>query len=208
MNQRYQDYISGNSSFNSALTNDLNDGDEYLGNEAFGAYGFGEGQNLYDVDLSKFLTPSQNTSIDKFASDQDYAKSLALSQLAGEDPTTLTADGRKNAGKGANMGRYTVDKNALNRDLERRQFDYNNAMKEVSALEQEAKEYETAALNAPVDAGYYDLMGQKQTEAKRLKEYYDNLFKANRKAARMPVRGDIPTTQNDLRPPAGTGGRY
>ena len=81
-------------------------------------------------------------------------------------------------------------------------------MKEVSALDQEAKDYETALMNAPVDSGYAELAGQKQTEAKRLKEYYDNLFKANRKATRQPVRGnDIPVSGNGLIP-IGGGGRY
>ncbi len=113
LGNRYKDYESNTKAYNDARVNDLSD-DEF-DSDTLGLLGLKEGQNLYDVNLSNYLKQNPMGSPGEFASDQDYAKYLALEQLSGEEPTLLSASDRAKAGT-AN-GKLGFDQDSLNRDI-------------------------------------------------------------------------------------------
>ena len=125
LNKRYSDYTAANDAYNSALRNDVSD--DALGADTLGLYGLNEGQDLYNVNLGNYIQDNPQDSKGQFASDADYARYLALSQLAGDDPTTLLADDRANAGTAVGMGRATVDKNRLQSDIQASRTGYEQA---------------------------------------------------------------------------------
>lgn len=129
LDKRYQDYQTGNNDYNQARVSDL--GDDALDADTMGLYGLNEGTSLYDTDLSNYLQQSQNASKGQFASDSDYAKYLALSQLAGSDPSYLMPDDRSGAGSGATMGKVSVDKDRLSQDLASRKSTYDSSAQPI-----------------------------------------------------------------------------
>jgi hypothetical protein len=66
--------------------------------DALRAAGFETNQDLYGLNINDFISKNPEASLGQFATDKDYAKYLALQQLAGEDATYLTKDGRTQAG--------------------------------------------------------------------------------------------------------------
>lgn len=90
--------------------------------------GLSPNQSLYGIkDLSKYLQSAPAQQLSNFASDQDYARYLALADLAGEDPALLSAENRDQAGT-AN-GYVTGKKDILARDIAARKTEYENKMK-------------------------------------------------------------------------------
>lgn len=55
--------------------------------------------HIYDMNLANYLKRGPDANKTQVATDQDYARYLALSKLAGVDPSYLSADQRQNAGK-------------------------------------------------------------------------------------------------------------
>lgn len=125
LNSRYNDYKTSTQAYNDARRNDLSD--DALDADTMSLLGLKEGDSLYNTNLSSYLKDSPMASLGQFASDQDYAKYMALSQLAGEDPTLLKADNRAKAGTAVGMGRATVDKNRLQSDIQASQTGYEQA---------------------------------------------------------------------------------
>lgn len=122
LNQRYGDFNSANDAFNQGRRGDISD--DAWDAESMGLFGLEEGSNLYDINAGDYVQDNPSASLGQFASDQDYAKYLALSQLAGDDPSYLSAADRAQAGTGAGMGRVSVDQQRLARDLAARKADY------------------------------------------------------------------------------------
>lgn len=122
LNKRYDDYLAGNKAYNDARSADLSD--DALDTDTMGLTGLDDGQNLYNVNLSNYLQASPQGSKSQFASDADYARYLALSQLAGDEPTTLQANDRANAGSAGGMGKVSFDTARLANDLQKSQADY------------------------------------------------------------------------------------
>ena len=125
LNKRYQDYLNTNKTYNDARRADV--ADDALDAETLGLYGLNEGQGIYGLNLSSYIQDNPQGSLGQFASDRDYARYLALSQLAGDDPTLLKADNRAKAGTAVGMGRATVDKNRLQSDIQASQTGYEQA---------------------------------------------------------------------------------
>ncbi len=70
--------------------------DDVISNpKTLGTLGLDPGQKLYRTKLEDFLRQGQAPDKYGTASDSDYARYLALSKLAGAEPTYLTADQRK-----------------------------------------------------------------------------------------------------------------
>lgn len=122
LEKRYQDYLSQTGDFNQARQADVQD--TALDGDTMGLYGLNPGDDIYDVNLGNYLQQTPTASRGQFASDQDYARYLALSQLSGEDPTLLSATDRAQAGTGSAMGKVSVDQAALKRDIADRQARY------------------------------------------------------------------------------------
>lgn len=153
LDKRFSDYNAGNTAYNQARQGDISD--DSLDADTLGLYGLSEGQNLYNVNLGNYLntTPTQADE-GQFASDQDYAKSLALSQLAGEDPSYLTAENRAHAGSGAGMGRDTVDTARLNKDIGDSQTAFTSKNNDLSTQLKAAQDRAAVVQNAiNVDSG-------------------------------------------------------
>lgn len=112
---RFKSYNDANDAYNHNLRSDI--GDDELSADTLAAYGLKSGDNLYGVNLGNYLHDSPQANLGQFASDQDYAKYLALSQLAGDDPTELAAENRAQAGTADGMGRSSVDTGGLTRDI-------------------------------------------------------------------------------------------
>lgn len=74
--------------------------DDLLTQETLEALGLSAGQSLYDLNLNdpRYLSQGQEANKYNAASDEDYARYLALSKLAGMDPTFLTEEMRPQAG--------------------------------------------------------------------------------------------------------------
>jgi hypothetical protein len=116
LNNRFAGYNTANAAYNTGVQNGIST--DNLSDEDLALFGLQSGQNLYNTDLSSYVneTPAQ-ANLGQFASDQDYAKSAALAQLAGEDPTDLTAANRGEAGTASTMGRDTIDTSRLSNDI-------------------------------------------------------------------------------------------
>ncbi len=121
LESRYGDWKTGAAANHDTLASDISDDD--LDENSLGAYGLTSGQNLYDIDLSKYLGNPAQASLGQFASDQDYAKYKALGELAGEDGTLLDQSNRGQAGS-AGSGSSSVDKDRLRTDLGARETAY------------------------------------------------------------------------------------
>ena len=157
LNSRYNDYKTSTQAYNDARRNDLSD--DALDADTMSLLGLKEGDSLYNTNLSSYLKDSPMASLGQFASDQDYAKYMALSQLAGEDPTLLQAADRANAGTGAGMGKLSFDQNRFGMDRQDAETSYTtqyNALQKDSAdFAKRAADYrqQAAQLNPYEDTG-------------------------------------------------------
>ena len=133
LNSRYNDYKTSTQAYNDARRNDLSD--DALDADTMSLLGLKEGDSLYNTNLSSYLKDSPMASLGQFASDKDYAKYLALSQLAEEDPTLLSADQRKDAGTAEGKGRVSFDKNRFLTDRQNAKSAYTS---QYSALQTQA----------------------------------------------------------------------
>lgn len=140
LNSRYKDYKTSTQEYNDARRNDLSD--DALDAETMSLLGLKEGDSLYNTNLSSYLKDSPMASLGQFASDQDYAKYLALSQLAGDDPTLLKADNRAKAGTGAGLGKLAFDKDRFQSDRNTAQAQYDG---QSSTLSSQAGQFDQTA---------------------------------------------------------------
>lgn len=131
LERRYQEYLASNAAANSDYSGDISD--DALTDSTMAAMGLSDGQSLWDLDLSNYLQHNDNGSLGQFASDADYARYLALNQLAGTDPQLLRSEGRGEAGKGAMMGRLGTDRSRLAEDLASRESSWRSSMDEQEA---------------------------------------------------------------------------
>ncbi len=74
--------------------------------------GLTQGEDIYGLNPSQYLTQGQSLNKSNVASDADYAKYAALSKLAGVDPTYLTG-----APQAAATPAYSFDKQKLSGDI-------------------------------------------------------------------------------------------
>ena len=137
LQKRYQDYTAGNDAYNQARRSDLSD--DALDEETLNLLGLSEGSNLYDLNLSNYLQENPQGTVGEFASDQDYARYLALQQLAGEDPTLLSSEDRANAGKATGKGRLSADKDRIVSDAAARKSTYDSGIAEYDSQIQAAQ---------------------------------------------------------------------
>lgn len=72
-------------------------GDDQLNDATLRSLGLNEGENLYDLNLANYIQKGKPITVENAATADDYTRYLALSQLAGIDPTFLTEQGRSNA---------------------------------------------------------------------------------------------------------------
>lgn len=72
-------------------------GDDQLNDATLSALGLREGEGLYDLNLANYIERGQPVTAENAATADDYTRYLALSQLAGIDPTFLTEQGRPKA---------------------------------------------------------------------------------------------------------------
>jgi hypothetical protein len=113
LKNRYNTYAQGVGDYNKAFEGDLSD--DTLGADTLAASGLKEGDNLYGLNLSDYLQKGGPGTVGQFASDSDYARSLALAQLAGDDNSILSASDRAKAGT-AN-GKDGFDQSRLSKAL-------------------------------------------------------------------------------------------
>lgn len=140
LNTRYSDYTSANDDYNIARLSDV--ADDAFDADTMSLLGLNEGDTLYNTNLASYFQDSPNASLGEFASDQDYAKYLALSQLAGDDPTLLKADNRAKAGTGAGLGKLAFDKDRFQSDRNTAQAQYDG---QSSALSSQAGQFDQTA---------------------------------------------------------------
>lgn len=140
LDNRFKAYNDANTTYNQGLQSDISD--DQLNPDTLAAYGLKSGDSLYNVNLGNYLNPTTTqANLNQFASDQDYAKYLALNQIAGDDPTELLASDRSLAGTGAGMGRDTVNTDQLQKDIASAQSAYttqNGAIgSQINSLQQQ-----------------------------------------------------------------------
>lgn len=135
LDNRYKDFQNQAGAYNKSLYDDASD--DVLGDDASKAFGVNYGTPLFDTKLSNYIQENPQGTKNEFATDADYAKYLALSQLSGEDPTYLQAGDRAKAGTAAS-GQNTVDQARLKGDLATKKAAAVNALQSGSP--------ETAAL--------------------------------------------------------------
>lgn len=90
------------------VTSDL--GDDAISSKNAELVGLPSGENLYNLDLKNYLTRGQDPTRQQVASDDDYARYQALTQLAGLDPTYLTPDQRVQAGSHPSPTTFDADR--------------------------------------------------------------------------------------------------
>lgn len=189
LRKRYEDSAAANETYNQARRADLSD--DAFDTDTFGVLGLNEGANLYDVDLSKYLQDNPQGSVGEFANDQDYARYLALSQLAGEDPSLLVEADRAKAGT-AN-GRVSADAEKLKQDIAARGGAYNSELSEgtaqrqarISGLEQNVQRMmeQFGPSSGEVQSAYGALQSAKQ-ELQNWTGSVNSKYKADRKASK------------------------
>lgn len=140
LNKRYSDYTSANDAYKNARMSDV--ADDAFDADTMSLLGLNEGDTLYNTNLASYFQDSPNASLGEFASDQDYAKYLALSQLAGDDPTLLQTDNRAKAGTGAGLGKLAFDKDRFQSDRNTAQAQYDS---QASALSSQAGQFDQTA---------------------------------------------------------------
>lgn len=79
------------------------------------------------LDLNTYLQQGQQTNLGQFASDQDYARSLALQKIAGDEGGPLSAQDRALAGSAEKLASPAFNKEAYQRDLAERKAAYQQA---------------------------------------------------------------------------------
>lgn len=80
--------------------------------------GLSEGANIYDLDLASIANPqfdNSNVSIQRVANEDDYNRYLALSQLAGVDPSLLVDRSLAGTAQGAQVNRSALEQSLANR---------------------------------------------------------------------------------------------
>lgn len=122
--------------YNDAVTRDfdaLKDDvtDDTVRGETLAMLGLESGANLYDLDLDNYLN-SAPLSVGKeaIATPEDYERYLALTNLAGVDPTYLTAATKDQAGKVTNQS--LVNKDKFQQDLKSADLSYQNDLADAS----------------------------------------------------------------------------
>lgn len=146
---RYADYNKANADYNTGLEGDIGSGN--ITPEELSKLGLNSGDSMYNLNLRDYVntTPAQ-ANLSQFANDQDYAKYLALNQLAGEDPTELTAANRSQAGTAANLGRDTIDsaRLATDRGAVKGQYDSEIAgpQQQLATIKAQIDQYNKAGL--------------------------------------------------------------
>lgn len=115
LGQKIQDAISGATNQNNAYAADLGD-QSSLGANTLQNLGLSDGRRIYDVDLNQFYKPADISQINasNVADQNDYARYLALADIAGVEPETLKAEDAPKAGT-ATKGSF--DKESLARIL-------------------------------------------------------------------------------------------
>lgn len=110
------------------LTQDLGDGDYNFSQETMDALGLNPEQSLYKLNLNDYINPYSVADINaaNVASDEDYAKYLALSEIAGLENPILKAEDR---GKAGTAGPFSLNKEKFVADRNKAEADYNNAYK-------------------------------------------------------------------------------
>ena len=101
MNQRLVNSNALKNSQYSDLMGDLADNE--WSNQTMQDLGMSEGDSLYGLKAKDFITQAGGSTLQNLATDQDYTKYQALSQLAGIDPTFLTEGTRGQAGSATNQ---------------------------------------------------------------------------------------------------------
>lgn len=154
LSKRYADYGSGLDAYNQARSGDISD--DTWDAETLGLFGLNGGENLYNLDASTYLQENPKAALGEFASDEDYAKYLALSQLAGEDPTFLSAADRAKAGTGADKGRIGVNREAFQRDLADVGGRYSDSMADIKSTAEAAIDDWLGSTTTPQSGGTAD----------------------------------------------------
>lgn len=141
LEDRYKSFGTDRDAYNQARRDDLSD--DAFDEETLALLGLGDGSSLYDVNLASYLKENENGqgTVGEFATDQDYARYLALQQLSGEEGNLLSAEDRAKAGT-AN-GRLGADKDRLTKDITDRKAQYESRIAPVQqAIETTNAEYE------------------------------------------------------------------
>lgn len=133
-----------NDSLHNQATNLKSDvSDDRVTPETLAQLGLSAGDSLYGVDLSKYLQPTKDATKESIASPEDYSRYLALSQLAGVDPTYLTSATQDQAGKAGSQSLY--DKAGLMERLGAGKYTYDqNVTQKQSQIADAQKQYQDA----------------------------------------------------------------
>ncbi len=173
LDQRYQQYKSDTDASNAAMRSDL--ADNAWDQKTMAAFGVTPGTALWGVNAGSYLQDNPKASLGQFASDQDYAKYLAMEQLAGEDPSYLSAADRDKAGTGAAMGSYTVDQPRFQSDVQQGHMAYNSAIQglhdDIDSTIQ--KEYDRGVKFEPGGTGYNAVMALKSLDPQAMQAALD-----------------------------------
>lgn len=97
--------------------------DDALEAGTVGGLGLQDGQGIYDLDLAKYISQGAPAERAKLAGEDDYKKYLALTKLAGMDPTLLSPDKMNLASTQANPS-ASFNRDKLAQDLAARKADY------------------------------------------------------------------------------------
>ena len=129
IDKRYQDYTKDLSLVQNDISRDLSDlystSNDGLDSQTLAKLGLTPDERLFGLRLREFLpdpTLLADATRDKFATTEDYQKYLALSELAGQNPTFLSKD---NVGIAGTAPQYNID-NAAIRDYLNKANDLNS----------------------------------------------------------------------------------
>lgn len=124
LNKRYEDYTKSSDIYNQARLGDISD--DELDADTMALLGLNEGDDLMDINLGSYLKENPKAALNQFANQSDYDRYLALTQIAGEDPSLLLDADREKAGSGINMGRVSADSDKLKQDIAARKSALNS----------------------------------------------------------------------------------
>lgn len=137
-----------------AITGDLGDNPYDLTQESLDLYGLGEGTNIYNTDLNKYLSLANvgDINADNVASAEDYARYAALADLSGEQNLMLNPE---NASKAGTAPKMSINRDLLQSDLATTRADADarkTAVTQATAAEAQAKAQYTNLVNQMVNA--------------------------------------------------------
>jgi hypothetical protein len=123
LSKKVQDALSKTVNQNNAIAQDITDLN--LDESTMGAYGLNSGDRTYGLNLADYYTPGDVNGINNanIADQTDYARYLALSQIAGIDPATLNLGDASKAGTAPTI-RFNAD--GFNSDRAAKQKSYEN----------------------------------------------------------------------------------